>query len=631
MEKRKAANSEQIKTKEAKKRGVNVKNKEEISVAEEGLEIKKGVRKRKKGWRDYTVKSLVFWVLFGIMAGVILGYVRPDVASEGKIEAVVPPQKQFVVKGKGQNVVKENNQFVIKGENLTLSIAAKDNDEEKNEILQKRLKELIISQDTNQIIIKDANQSIQFEKDQIGIYNAPKIGGMFVIKDGIDYFIKVLKLLVGPIIFLTIILGIVGLESLKKVGSIGFKAFIYFEIVSTFALAIGVFSGNILAPGKGMNVNPATLDVSSINKFTQMCPGEVKETGVWSEVKGILKNAAPVSYIATENGPFSFKKNRVETDSAVYFAYKSFAENPAKAEKCGVTNGWIIPDPITPFVKSKTLQVLVMALTLAVLISAFAGKFKDKILKPLEFLQNICFFILKIFMWFSPIAAFCAMAFLIGKFGITSLINMGGLLLVMLVSCLMFIFGVLGIILAFFKVNVFKFMYYIHKEVLIVFATSSSESALAPLMKRLEQAGISKGVTGLVLPTGYSFNLDCTNIYLALSIIFLSQAVNVPLTLTQQISILIILMVTSKGAVGVTGSGFIVLAATLQAVPDYGISAAAVAILLGVDKFMSEMRAVGNLCGNAVAAVVVGAWDKQIDMKKFKYTLDNPETIHSII
>ncbi|MDR3177397.1 MAG: cation:dicarboxylase symporter family transporter [Campylobacteraceae bacterium] len=458
-----------------------------------------------------------------------------------------------------------------------------------------------------------------------------KVGGTFVIKDGIDYFIKFLKLLVGPIIFLTIILGIVGLESLKKVGSIGLKAFIYFEIVSTFALAIGILLGNVLAPGSGMNVNPQTLDASGVNKLIQTCPGEVKETGVLNEVKDILKNAAPVSYIATENGPFSFKNNRVETDSTVYFVYKSFASNPMGAQKCGDTRGWIIPDPITPFFKSKTLQVLVMALTLAILISAFAGRFKEKILRPLEFLQNICFFILKVFMWFSPIAAFCAMAFLIGKFGIASLINMGGLLLVMLVSCLIFIFGILGAILAFFKVNVFKFMYYIHKEVLIVFATSSSESALAPLMKRLEQAGINKGVTGLVLPTGYSFNLDCTNIYLALSIIFLSQAVNVPLTLTQQVSILVILMVTSKGAVGVTGSGFIVLAATLQAVPDYGISAAAVAILLGVDKFMSEMRAVGNLCGNAVAAVVVGAWDKQIDMKKFKYTLDNPQTVHSII
>jgi aerobic C4-dicarboxylate transport protein len=296
-----------------------------------------------------------------------------------------------------------------------------------------------------------------------------------------------------------------------------------------------------------------------------------------------------------------------------------------------LVSGWIIPDPIHPFIEGKTLQVLVMALTFAILISAFAGKHKKKILRPLEVLQNFCFTILKILMWFSPVAAFCAMAFLIGKFGIEALINMGGLLLVMLFSCLVFIFAVLGTIMRLFKINIFKFMYYIHKEVLIVFATSSSESALAPLMKRLEQAGVGKGVTGLVIPTGYSFNLDCTNIYLALSVIFLAQAINVPLSLSQQISILIILMVTSKGAVGVTGSGFIVLAGTLQAVPNYGIPAVAVAILLGVDKFMSEMRAVGNLCGNAVATVVVGAWDRQIDMDKFRYTLDHPETVKSII
>jgi aerobic C4-dicarboxylate transport protein len=632
MEKDKTANSKQTGTREVKKRGRKPKIKEESAETEEALvEFKKGVKKRKKTWKDYTLKSLVFWVIFGIVAGVLLGYAYPDVASKGKIEAVVPGQSQFVIKGKEQSVVKDNGQFIIKGEDLTLAITAKDNDRERNEALQAKLKGLIVLQDADQIIIKDDGQSVQFGEEQISFQDKSKDGGKLVIKDGIDYFIKVLKWLVGPIIFLTIILGIVGLESLKKVGSIGLKAFIYFEIVSTFALAIGVFSGNVLAPGKGMNVDIELLDTSSIAKFTESCSGETKEIGVWSEVRDILKNAAPVSYVATENGPFTFKKSRVEKDSAVNSVYAVLTGSTVEAEKCGVTNGWIVPDPITPFYKAKTLQVLVMALTFAILISAFAGRFRENILKPLEFCQNICFFVLKVFMWFSPIAAFCAMAYLIGTFGIVALINMGGLLLVMLISCLVFIFGILGIIMMFFKVNIFKFMYYIHKEVLIVFATSSSESALAPLMKRLEQAGISKGVTGLVLPTGYSFNLDCTNIYLALSIIFLAQAVNVPLTLTQQLSILIILMVTSKGAVGVTGSGFIVLAATLQAVPDYGISAVAVALLLGVDKFMSEMRAVGNLCGNAVAAVVVGAWDKQIDMRKFKYTLDNPETVHSII
>jgi aerobic C4-dicarboxylate transport protein len=207
---------------------------------------------------------------------------------------------------------------------------------------------------------------------------------------------------------------------------------------------------------------------------------------------------------------------------------------------------------------------------------------------------------------------------------------MASLLGVMFISVIVFIFVILGLIMAIFKINIFKFIRFIYKEVLIVFATSSSESALAPLMRRLEAAGVSRGTTGLVIPTGYSFNLDCTNIYLSLSIIFLSQAFNIPLTLGEQLSIILILMVTSKGAVGVTGSGFIVLAGTLSAMGGI-LPVVTVAVLLGVDKFMSEMRAVGNLCGNAVAAVVVGAWDKQIDMEKFRYALDNPKSVEDVI
>ena len=389
-------------------------------------------------------------------------------------------------------------------------------------------------------------------------------------KPGIDWFIQVLKWLVGPIIFLTIITGIVGLKSLKEVGSIGFKAFIYFEIVSTFALAIGVLFGNWFAPGVGMNLSVDSLDAQSVEKYTNAS----QDVGsVWA----ILKGAIPT-------------------------------------------------DPITPFLNGQTLQVLVMALTLAILISAFGGEKKEKILRPLEIAQEFFFKILTILMWLSPIASFCAMSFLIGKFGVASLINMAHLLGVMLVSVLAFIFVVLGIIMAMFKINIFKFMRFIYKEVLIVFATSSSESALAPLMKRLESAGVSRGTTGLVIPTGYSFNLDSTNIYLSLAIIFVSQAFNIPLTIGEQLSIIVILMITSKGAVGVTGSGFIVLAGTLAALGGV-IPVVTVAVLLGVDKFMSEMRAVGNLCGNAVAAVVVGAWDKQIDMEKFRYSLDYPETV----
>ena len=393
-------------------------------------------------------------------------------------------------------------------------------------------------------------------------------------KPGIDWFIQALKWLVGPIIFLTIISGIVGLESLKEVGSIGLKAFIYFEIVSTFALAIGVLFGNIFGPGRGMNLSVESLDAKSVAKFTNVN----QDVGsIWS----ILKGAIP-------------------------------------------------SDPITPFLNGQTLQVLTMALVLAILISAFGGKHKPTILKPLEIAQNFFFKILTVLMWLSPIASFSAMAFLIGKFGIASLINMASLLGVMFISVVAFLFGVLGIILWFYKINVFKFMRFISKEVLIVFATSSSESALAPLMKRLEAAGVSRGTTGLVIPTGYSFNLDCTNIYLSLAIIFISQAFNLPLSISEQLSIILILMITSKGAVGVTGSGFIVLAGTLSAMGGT-IPVVTVAVLLGVDKFMSEMRAVGNLCGNAVAAVVVGAWDKQIDMEKFRYALDHPESVEDAI
>ena len=427
---------------------------------------------KKKNWMDYTVKSLAFWVVIAIIAGIIFGVYEPKLAIQAK--------------------------------------------------------------------------------------------------PGIDWFIQGLKWLVGPIIFLTIITGIVGLKSLKEVGSIGFKAFIYFEIVSTFALAIGVLFGNWFVPGAGMNLSVDSLDAKSVEKFTNVN----QDVGsVWA----ILKGAIP-------------------------------------------------SDPITPFINGQTLQVLVMALTLAVLISAFGGNYKEKILKPLETIQSFFFKILTILMWLSPIASFSAMSFLIGKFGIASLINMASLLGVMFISVTTFLFVVLGIILAAFKINVFKFMRFIYKEVLIVFATSSSESALAPLMKRLESAGVSRGTTGLVIPTGYSFNLDSTNIYLSLAIIFISQAFNIPLTIGEQLSIIVILMITSKGAVGVTGSGFIVLAGTLSALGGV-IPVVTVAVLLGVDKFMSEMRAVGNLCGNAVAAVVVGAWDKQIDMEKFRYALDNPDKI----
>ncbi|HEC1791033.1 TPA: cation:dicarboxylase symporter family transporter [Campylobacter lari] len=406
-------------------------------------------------------------------------------------------------------------------------------------------------------------------------------------KIGVDYFIQALKFLIGPIIFLTIVLGVVSLESLKQVGSIGAKALLYFEVVSTFALAIGIFMANIMGPGKGMNLDPSTLDKDSIAQFVN----KNIEISAQNEILHILKDAIPTDIIAA-------------------------------------------------FSEGKTLQILVIALACAFIISLMRIDERKAIQKTLEIMQSFVFKILEIIMYFSPIAAFSAMAFLVAKYGLDSLLNLGYLLVVMLLASLLFIFGVLGLICFIAKVNIFKFMRFISREVLIVFATSSSESALAPLMRKLEKAGISKATVGLVLPTGYSFNLDCTNIYLAMSLIFLAQAFNVELSLTHEISILIVLMIASKGAVGVTGSGFIILGSTLAALSNMHIAeannglgaslgevlpVAAISILLGVDKFMSEIRAVGNLCGNSVAALIVAIWDKQIDWEKFRYALDNPK------
>lgn len=406
-------------------------------------------------------------------------------------------------------------------------------------------------------------------------------------KIGVDYFIQALKFLIGPIIFLTIVLGVVSLESLKQVGSIGAKALLCFEVVSTFALAIGIFMANIMGPGKGMNLDPSTLDKDSVAQFVN----NNIEISAQNEILHILKDAIPTDIIAA-------------------------------------------------FSEGKTLQILVIALACAFIISLMRIDERKAIQKTLEIMQSFVFKILEIIMYFSPIAAFSAMAFLVAKYGLDSLLNLGYLLVVMLLASLLFIFGVLGLICFIAKVNIFKFMRFISREVLIVFATSSSESALAPLMRKLEKAGISKATVGLVLPTGYSFNLDCTNIYLAMSLIFLAQAFNVELSLTHEISILIVLMIASKGAVGVTGSGFIILGSTLAALSNMHIAeannglgaslgevlpVAAISILLGVDKFMSEIRAVGNLCGNSVAALIVAIWDKQIDWEKFRYALDNPK------
>lgn len=413
----------------------------------------------------------------------------------------------------------------------------------------------------------------------LGIINPP-LAESYTVKQGAVIFIQVLKMMIGPIIFLTIVSGIAGLHSLKDLGSLGLKAFIYFEVVSTLALAIGIAVPKILRPGADMNLKIEDLDTKGVDKFIAQSknialdPNASPLENMFNEIWHILKGAVP-------------------------------------------------SDPITPFITGNTLQVLFMAIVTAVIISFLPHKYKSIIMNPITSLQHVVLKILSIFMWFSPVAAFSAMAYLIGHFGLGTLWGMINLLLVMLLSCCVFIFGGLGIICYFAKVNIFKFMRFISKEVLIVFATSSSETALAPLMAKLEKAGIQRGSVGLIIPTGYSFNLDCTNIYLAMSVIFLAQAFNIELSFMHLLMTLLILMVTSKGAVGVTGSGFIILAGTLSALNI--IPVATVAVLLGVDKFMSEMRAVGNLCGNAVGCLIVSIWDKKVDLNKFRYALDHLE------
>lgn len=394
----------------------------------------------------------------------------------------------------------------------------------------------------------------------------------------LDPFIKGLKLLMGPIIFLTIITGIIRLEDLKTLGALGLKTLIYFEVVSTFALVIGVLFGEWLKPGAGMHLDIASLDASSVQAY--ITQGSAQARSVGQELYHILLSAIP-------------------------------------------------HDPISPFVEGKTLQVLVMALFIAVLLSFTPKEFKQKGVKYFESMQETFFRVLTILIWYSPLATFGAMAYLIAHFGFSSIGGMIMLLLTMALAILTFIFVVLGVICYIGGINIFKLMRFIYAEVLVVFATSSSETALAPLMRKLERAGVQKASVGLIMPTGYSFNLDATNIYLSLAVIFLSQAFDIQISFVQTMTLILILMISSKGAVGVTGSGFIVLAGTLATLtaPDGSqlIPAASVAVILGIDKFLSEMRAVGNLCGNVIACVMVSIWDKRIDKEKFLYALDHPK------
>ena len=369
-----------------------------------------------------------------------------------------------------------------------------------------------------------------------------------------DGFVKLIKMMIAPIIFCTIVTGIAGMQNTKKVGRVGLKAILYFEVVTTLALIIGIIVINVLKPGVGMNVYPATLDTKAVESFI------------------------------TES------KNQSVPDFLLH----------------------VIPDNIINALSAgNVLQVLFFSVLLGFALSKIGEK-ATPLLKGIQSLEYGLFGIIKIIMKVAPVGALGAMAFTIGKYGLGSLNQLVQLMGSFYLTCIVFIVIVLGGILRYTGFNIFRLLAYIKEELLIVLGTSSSEAALPGIMKKLEKVGVSEPVVGLVVPTGYSFNLDGTSIYLTMAAVFLAQVTNTPMDIGQQVTLLLVLLLTSKGAAGVTGSGFIVLAATLPTVGH--IPVAAIALIFGIDRFMSEGRALTNLIGNTVATIVVAKWEKEIDL-----------------
>ncbi len=369
-----------------------------------------------------------------------------------------------------------------------------------------------------------------------------------------DAFVKLVKMAVAPVIFCTIATGVARMSDLKAFGRLGVRTLIYFEVISTRALVIGLVVGRVVKPGAGFNIDPASLDPS-----------------------------VAASYV----------------------------------DKASHGEGWVafllnlIPDSFfSALAQGQLLQVLVVAL-----LTGFActrmGAVGEKVADFLDEAAKLFFAIIGLIVKLAPIGAFGAMAFTVGKYGTDSLVSLGALIATFYVTSLVFVFVLLGAVAALAGFSIFRFVAYIRDEILIVFGACSSEAALPQLMQRLQQLGAGKTTVGLVIPTGYSFNLDGTNIYMTLATLFLAQATNTPMSLTQELTLLGVAMLTSKGASGVTGAGFITLAATLAVMPDIPI--AALALLVGVDRFMSECRALTNLVGNGVGALVIARWEGDLD------------------
>ncbi|WP_127803262.1 dicarboxylate/amino acid:cation symporter [Hydrogenophaga sp. NH-16] len=379
-----------------------------------------------------------------------------------------------------------------------------------------------------------------------------------------DAFIKLIKMIIAPIIFCTVVVGIAGMEDMKKVGKTGGLALLYFEIVSTLALVIGLLVVNFVQPGNGMHVDASALDTKAIAAYTE--PGKMKGT------VDFLMGVIPTSVVDA-------------------------------------------------FAKGDILQVLLFSVLFGFALHKFGGR-GTLVFDFIEKSSHVLFDIVGIIMKVAPIGAFGAMAFTIGKYGIDSLFSLGKLMGTFYLTCLIFVFGVLGLIARLHGFSIVRFIKYIKEELLIVLGTSSSESVLPRMMEKMENLGARKSVVGLVIPTGYSFNLDGTSIYLTMAAVFIAQATDTPMTLTQQLTLLAVLLLTSKGAAGITGSGFIVLAATLSAVG--GVPVAGLALILGIDRFMSEARALTNLVGNGVATLVVAKWTGDLDMQRLNDGLAHP-------
>ncbi|HEX5806138.1 MAG TPA: dicarboxylate/amino acid:cation symporter [Macromonas sp.] len=384
-----------------------------------------------------------------------------------------------------------------------------------------------------------------------------------------DGFIKLIKMIIAPIIFCTVVVGIAGMEDMKKVGKTGGLALLYFEIVSTLALIIGLVVVNLFQPGNGMHVDPATLDTKSIAAYT--APGKMQGT------VDFLLNVIPTSVVDA-------------------------------------------------FAKGEILQVLLFSVLFGFALHKFGGR-GTMVFDFIEKFSHVLFDIVGFIMKVAPIGAFGAMAFTIGKYGIDSLFSLGKLMGSFYLTCLLFVFVVLGTVARLHGFSIFKFVRYIKEELLIVLGTSSSESVLPRMMEKLENLGAKKSVVGLVIPTGYSFNLDGTSIYLTMAAVFVAQATDTPLTLLQQLTLLAVLLLTSKGAAGITGSGFIVLAATLSAVGH--VPVAGLALILGIDRFMSEARALTNLVGNGVATLVVAKWTGDLDTTRLNAGLNHPTDVEA--